>query len=62
VTWFDWLRIAAFFLAVVGLAVAAIIGFMWFLSEPMGTDQPERIVDVDNRGHTHIRMPDGSIR
>jgi hypothetical protein len=60
-TWLDWLQIAGLFFALCGVSFAALIAFIWLLSEPIGGG-PERIVDVENRGNTKIRMPDGSIK
>jgi hypothetical protein len=61
VTWLDWLRLGALFLAFGGIGASILIGFFWLCSKPLGSG-PERIVDVKNRGHTKIRMPDGTIR
>jgi hypothetical protein len=60
-TWLDWAAIVGIFLAIIGTVLAALIGLVWICTKPLG-EGPERIVDVENRGHTRIRMPDGSIR
>jgi hypothetical protein len=57
----DWIRIAAILMAACATILAGLIGVVWLCTKQLGKG-PERIVDVDNRGHTRIRMPDGSIR
>jgi len=65
VTWLnlalDWVRIAAIFVVFSATSLAAMLGVLWWLTEPLGRG-PERIVDVRNRGLTRIRMPDGTIK
>ena len=58
----DWVRIAAIFVAFSATSLAAMLGVLWYCTEPLGPRGPERIVDVRNRGLTRIRMPDGTIK
>jgi hypothetical protein len=60
-TWLDWLRVVALAVAFIGIFVAALAGLFLLLSKPLG-EGPERIVDIENRGETRIRMPDGTIK
>jgi hypothetical protein len=57
----EWVEISAFLLTIGVIPVAALVGIIWLMSKPLGSG-PQRIVDVENRGHTRIRMPDGTIR
>jgi len=57
----DWLLLFGVFFTVSLAALLAMCAIVWFCSKPL--DQgPRRIVDVDNRGHTRILMPDGTIK
>ena len=56
-----WLIIFGIFFVVSLAALAAICAIVWFCFKPQDRG-PRRIVDIDNRGHTRIVMPDGSIR
>jgi hypothetical protein len=60
-TWLDWARIICLLVAVCSIALAVFLGIFYLLTSPLGNG-PERIVDIDNRGRTRIRMPDGRIR
>jgi hypothetical protein len=60
-TWVDWLKLAAVFLAAGTIGMLAVAAMFWLFSRPIRRG-PERIVDVRNRGHTRIRMPDGTIK
>jgi len=61
VTWFDWMRVIAVLLVIGAVIVMALAALIWLCTAPLGSG-PERIVDVENRGHTRIRMPDGTIK
>jgi hypothetical protein len=56
----DWLLIFALFFSVtfIGLLALLAIVFAFSKSQP----GPRRIVDVENRGHTRILLPDGTIK
>jgi hypothetical protein len=60
-SWIGWLQIAALFIAGCALVIAALLGFLWLLSKPLG-DGPDRVVDVENRGHTVFVTRDGKIK
>ena len=57
----DWLIIFGIFFVVSLGALGAIVTILWFCFKPQDRG-PRRIVDIENRGHTRIVMPDGSIR
>jgi len=61
-TWLDWLKVAAVLIAYGFSVGAAVVGLFWLFTVPLGPRGPERIVDVNNRGLTRIRMPDGTIK
>jgi hypothetical protein len=57
----EWTQILAV-LFVLGMGVIAmLLAIGWLITRPLGNG-PERIVDIENRGHTRIRMPDGTIK
>jgi len=60
-TWVDWVKIVAVVVAINVIFLTALVGLFWLWSRPLGRG-PERIVDVENRGRTRIRMPDGTIK
>lgn len=60
-TWVDWLKVAALAFGAVVAVLAALVCALCAGFKQLG-EGPERIVDVDNRGQTRIRMPDGSIK
>jgi hypothetical protein len=57
----DWLVIFGIFFVVSLAALAGMCAILWFCFKPQDRG-PRRIVDIENRGHTRIVMPDGSIR
>jgi hypothetical protein len=57
----DWLAIFGIFFAVSFVSLLAICGLVWVCFKPQERG-PRRIVDIHNRGHTRIMMPDGSIK
>jgi hypothetical protein len=57
----DWLAVFALFFAVSFVGFLALCAIVWFSFKPQDRG-PRRIVDVHNRGHTRIVMPDGSIK
>jgi hypothetical protein len=61
-TWVDWFKIGVFLFAVCVLLSAAVVGVFWLCLKPMGGAQPQRMVDVHNRGRTRLLMPDGTIK
>ena len=59
--WLEWARMAALVVAASATGLAMLIGLFWLLTSPLGNG-PQRIVDIENRGRTRIRLPDGRIR
>ena len=59
--WLEWARMAALVVAASATGLALLIGLFWLLTSPLGNG-PQRIVDIENRGRTRIRLPDGRIR
>lgn len=57
----DWLILFGIFFVVSLAALSAMCAILWFCFKPQDRG-PRRIVDIENRGHTRIVMPDGSIR
>jgi hypothetical protein len=57
----DWLIVFGIVFAgsLAGLLAMCAIVWVCFKPEERG---PRRIVDINNRGHTRIMMPDGSIK
>jgi hypothetical protein len=61
VTWIELLLIGAIFVTLCAACIALFAWILWAMTKPLG-DGPERIVDIENRGNTKIRMPDGTIK
>ena len=57
----DWLIIFGISFAVSFAVLLAVCAIVWVCSKPPPRG-PRRIVDVHNRGHTRIMMPDGTIK
>ena len=57
----DWLVIFGICFAFSLVALLGMGAILWFWFKPQERG-PRRIVDINNRGHTRIVMPDGSIK
>jgi hypothetical protein len=57
----DWLEIFGICFLISFVGILAFGAILWFSFKPQERG-PRRIVDVRNRGHTRIMMPDGSIK
>ena len=57
----NWLAIFAIFFFVSFVSLLGICAIVWVCFKPVERG-PRRIVDIHNRGHTRIMMPDGSIK
>jgi len=61
--WTDWLKLGALLLALAVLMTTAAVALLWLCTAPAAQrGQPQRMVDIHNRGRTRLLMPDGTIK